>query len=126
MLSKESQGVIMERVLDSNSTTITVDTVSEMCGSMASMSLDKPSSRLRIPSVPLENIKEESEDKGTKEVLTLNDQWMTLYNHLLVVTQQSLALLAPREFDGDPNNGITEMAFKLLFLSALANLSSGD
>ena len=47
--------------------------------------------------------------------------WEIILKELKSFTSSGLALLADMEFDGDPNNGITELSFKLLLLGALAS-----
>lgn len=52
------------------------------------------------------------------------DYWNGIVIAIKTCAQKALALLANRELDGDPNEGVTEVGFKLAILACLANLSS--
>ena len=47
--------------------------------------------------------------------------WDDVVRELRRFTKNGLALLASRELDGDPNQGVTELGFKLALLCGLGN-----
>jgi hypothetical protein len=48
--------------------------------------------------------------------------WTTVVETLRECSTKGLALISDRELDGDPNKGVTELGFKLVLLTCLANI----
>jgi hypothetical protein len=62
------------------------------------------------------------EEKVDVTVVAPIDEWARLIDTLIVYARRGLALLAPREMDGKPDKGVTELGLKLLLLGYLGNL----
>lgn len=62
-------------------------------------------------------MEETREEKITEENV---HEWLPLLNEMRQFTRRALSMLAPRELDGKPECGVTELGFKLILLGFFA------
>jgi hypothetical protein len=71
---------------------------------------------------PVAAIVAAAEEGEKADAVAAIDEWTRLIDTLLVYARRGLVLLAPREMDGKPEKGVTELGLKLLLLGHLGNL----